>query len=73
MLDTVRSVRGNQTAYLELVARGEHILNVLPDALEPWISPEQEAATAAAAAAAVPPANERSGFVVESLPADAPL
>ena len=70
VLDTILSVHGNQTAYLDLVGRGEHILNVLPgDVLEPWVSPEQEAA--AAAATAVPAA--LSGIVVEGLPAEAPL
>ncbi len=31
------SVRGNHSAYLDLVAEGRHILNVLPGSvLEPW-------------------------------------
>lgn len=34
------SVRGNHTAYMELVAARKHILNVLPGGLlEPWDPP----------------------------------
>ena len=70
MLDTILSVHGNETSYLELVARGEHILNVLPgNVLEPWISPKQEAA----AAAAMPAASDVAGFFVDSPSAQTPL
>jgi hypothetical protein len=40
VLEGVRSVRGNHSAYLDLVSRGEHILNLLPGGvLTPWVPP----------------------------------
>ncbi len=40
VLDTLLSVRGNHSAYLDLVSAGKHILNVLPGGvLEPWAPP----------------------------------
>ncbi|EIE21073.1 hypothetical protein COCSUDRAFT_56993 [Coccomyxa subellipsoidea C-169] len=37
VLNMLLSVRGNRSAYLDLVAEGRHILNVLPGSvLEPW-------------------------------------
>lgn len=40
VLDMLLGVRGNHSAYLDLVSEGKHILNVLPDGvLEPWEPP----------------------------------
>ncbi|KAK9908475.1 hypothetical protein WJX75_008501 [Coccomyxa subellipsoidea] len=43
VLEMLLSVRGNHSAYLDLVAAGKHILNVLPGSkLEPWSPPLPE-------------------------------
>ena len=43
VLEMLMSVHGNHSAYLDLVAAGKHILNVLPGSkLEPWSPPLPE-------------------------------